>query len=305
MIFNENLQKAISNLGWVDKGSLWVYDGVKAKNDIIKLSDSQYLTITEGREGYFSVVHHGTNSEINITVHHFDDPWKEYCRASFVDSTSKSFGDSTFWKFVPKHYVCGFTLSNEFNFHLLKINDGVVVLEDHKVEWYTKGDFDFMYQGLTSVTEYGDELIFTVQRDGSLYRYSLNEDKLIGKVKLAGNYGNPQPTIKNDEIWVSDYDTILRLKNWNVERVKKLQEAAKGNAQFIGSFSFNSQNDQCIVARPFSGDVIGLNRDLKIKYTCNIGSQPLEAVLIHDDIVIARDWQSGKLLKGEMKRKWF
>ncbi|MGN6395967.1 MAG: hypothetical protein ACTHMI_10410 [Mucilaginibacter sp.] len=305
MIFNENLQKVISNLGWVDKGSIWVYDGIKSKNDVIRLSDSQYLTLAEGKEEYFSIVHHGNNSEIDITVHNVNDPRKEYFRTSFNHFNTSFSGDASFLEFVPKYYVCGFTMDNDFAFHLLKIEGGIIVLEDHKIEWYTKGDFDFMYQGLTSVTEYGDELIFTVQRDGSLYRYSLNEDKLIDKIKLSGKYGNPQPTIKNDEIWVSDYDTILRLKNWNIERVKKLQESAKGTAQFIGNFSFNAQNNLCIIARPFSGDVIGLNKNLKIKYTCNIGNQPLEAVLMQDNTVIARDWQTGKLLQGEMKRKWF
>ena len=305
MIFNENLQKVVSNLGWVDKGSLWVYDGIKTAIDIIKLSDSQYLTLSEGKEGYFSVVHSGNNSEVYITIHHFNNPQKEYSRASFNKFKATYSGDNALWKFLPQYYVCGFNLDDVFDFHLLKIENGTIVLQDDKIEWYTKGDFDFMYQGLTSVTEYDNELIFTVQRDGSLYRYNLDQKKIIDKVRLAGNCGNPEPFIKNDEIWVSDYDTILRLKDWNIQGAKKLQEAANGAGQFIGNFSFNLQNDLCVVARPFSGDVIGLDRNLKIKFHSEVGSQPLEAVLMNNNLVVARDWQTGELLQGKMKRKWF
>lgn len=238
-------------------------------------------------------------------MHHFDDPIQEYSRTSFDNFKTNSSGDTAVWRLVPKYYVCGLAVNNKFDFHLLKVEDGNIILDDDKIEWYTKGDFDFMYQGLIGVTEYRDELIFAVQRDGSLYRYSLHQDKIIEKVPLAGSYGNPQPLIKNGEVWVSDYDTILRLKEWHIESSKKLQEAANGTSQFIGSFSLNSQNDLCIIARPFSGDVIGTNKSFKIKYICELGNQPLEAMLMHDNTVIARDWQTGKLLKGKMKRKWF
>ena len=305
MIFNEAFQKAVSNLGWVDKGNLWVYDGLKAENKTIQLSESQYLTLTEGTEGYFSVIHHYNSSKIGITIHHFNNPQTEYCKASFDNFKTTSSGDISSWNFVPKYYVGGLSLNAESNFHLFKVENGIITLEDNKIDWYTKGDFDFGYQGLTGVIEFNNELIFTVQRDGSLYRYSLDQDKVIDKVNLAGNYGNPQPIIKNGEVWVSDYDTILRLKDWEIKNIKKLQEAEKGTSQFVGSFSFNTEKDLCIVARPFSNDIVGIDKNLKIKYTCSIGKQPLEAALMQNNVVVARDWQTGELLKGQMKRKWF
>ncbi len=305
MIFNETLQKAISNLGWVDKGSLWVYDGLKEENTIIKLSDSKYLTTTEGEDGYFSVVHNYEGSKVEISIHHFDNVQKEYCRISFDNFKTSFQGDVSFCQFVPKYYIAGLSLNNVFNFHLLKIETGIIHLEDEKIDWYTNGDFDFGYQGLTGVTELNDELIFTVQRDGSLYRYSLSQDKIIEKIELAGNYGNPQPIILGDEIWVADYDTFVNLKNWKIKSRKRLQNAAGTVAQFIGDFSFNKENNLLIVARPYSSDVIALNKDLKIKYVCKTGAQPLTAVLMKNQIIIARDWQTGNLLKGILKRKWF
>jgi hypothetical protein len=306
MIFNETLQKAISNLGWVDKGSLWIYDGIKKENIIVQLSDSQYLVIADGKDGYFSVIHNYEGSEkIEISIHHFEDIQKEYCRISFQNFKTHYTGDLSFCQFVPRYYVAGLTLNSEFNFHLLKISNGVFYLEDEKIDWYTNGDFDFMYQGLTGVTEFNNELIFTVQRDGSLFRYSLGEDKLIDKVNLAGSSGNPQPKIIGGEIWVTDYDTLVKMENWEIQNRKRFQGAHENTSQFIGDFSFNKENGLCILARPLSGDVIGLNKYFRIKYTCNLGKQPLQAVLMKDQVVIARDWQTGDLLIGKMKRKWF
>ena len=305
MIFNEALQKVISNQGWVDKGSLWMYDGIKEKNEIIKLSDAQYLMLTEGDEGYFSIVHNGNGPGIKITVHHFHDPAKVYCETSFSNFKTMSSGDTGCWKLVPRYYVCGLTLNDKFDFHLLKIESGIITLQDDKIDWYTNGNFDFGYQGLTGVLQQGDELIFTVQRDGSLYRYSLVQGKIIDKVALAGRYGNAQPIIRNDKIWAVDYDTIVTLTDWKIERMKKLQKDAKGTSQFIGNLSFDSQKGLCIVPRPFSNDVIGINGHFRIQYTCNLEGQPLEAALMQNQTVVARDWKTGKLLKGQMKRKWF
>jgi hypothetical protein len=52
--------------------------------------------------------------------------------------------------------------------------------------------------------------------------------------------------------------------------------------------------------------VLGVNtRNLSVKHVCNTGGQPLEAVMLDDRRVYARDWQTGELLTGKMKRKLF
>ncbi|TSD65994.1 hypothetical protein FFF34_000925 [Inquilinus sp. KBS0705] len=299
MIFNESLQIAISNLGWIDKGTLWVYNGVEQQHSSIKISDAKHLTLTEGIDGYFSIVHHYEDSKIAISVHHFKKPKKEYCKIYFDNFKTSFTGDISFSQFIPKYYICAFALADDREFHLIKIKANMICLEDEKIEWFKNGAFDFGYQGLTSVTEFSNELIFTVQRDSFLYRYSLNDGKIIAKVTLAGKRGNPEPVIINNSIWVADYDTLIRLENWEVKQAIKLQDEAEGCSQFIGKFSFNAENDWCIVARPFSGDVIGLNKYFKIDYQCKTGSQPIEAVLLKNGLVIARDWQTGMLVKGK------
>jgi hypothetical protein len=91
-----------------------------------------------------------------------------------------------------------------------------------------------------------------------------------------------------------------------VERSRKLQEAASGTAQFIGAFAFDEAETLCAIARPFSGDIVGIDPDtLRTKYRAKVGSQPLEVALLRDRRVFARDWKTGNLLTAELSRAWF
>ena len=67
MITNDSRTVAVSNLGWVDRGALWVYDGVGAKPKRIKLSDAEYLRIFEGLGDRFVVSHHFAGDRLLIT----------------------------------------------------------------------------------------------------------------------------------------------------------------------------------------------------------------------------------------------
>jgi hypothetical protein len=61
-----------------------------------------------------------------------------------------------------------------------------------------------------------------------------------------------------------------------------------------------------VVARPFSADVVGVDvATLKITQSAKLGRQPLELVALPDGEVIARDWKTGDLLRGRLKRRSF
>jgi len=75
--------------------------------------------------------------------------------------------------------------------------------------------------------------------------------------------------------------------------------------QFNGSFAFNGDETLCAVARPFSGDVVALDTArFKVTHACRLGRQPLLVALLSDGTVWARDWKTGDVLKGTLKRKW-
>jgi hypothetical protein len=301
MINDSNFKYAISNLGWVDKGNLWIYSSDKNDVESIKFSDAQYLSIHKGDNDYFSVGHNFNDSKFEITVHHFSNPTKIVCRLSFNNFKNTVIGETNILSHVPKYYIANLKINNEFRFHLFRIDNGQLSTIDDKINWYYQGNFDFGYQGLIGVTEYKDELIFCVQRDGSLYRYSLISDEIIEKITLANKYGNPRVTFCEDfsELWVDDYDTLLKInpKNWKVENNKLLQDADKGTGQFIGSYSIN--NDSVVIPRPYSSDILILDKNLNIKISIKVESQPLEAILLKK-VIVGRDWQTGKLIIEEI-----
>jgi hypothetical protein len=92
---------------------------------------------------------------------------------------------------------------------------------------------------------------------------------------------------------------------WRIEKQARFQNADQGTNQFIGSYSFNKNEDLITLARPFSSDVVLIDKDLNIKYYCKIGRQPLESVVLDNKKVIARDWKSGDFLTGSMKFRFF
>jgi hypothetical protein len=301
MIYDSNLKYAISNLGWVDKGNLWIFSTVTKNVETVKLSDAQYLSIQKGENGYFAVGHYYDDSRFEVSLHHSSVPAKAVCKLSFDSFKNSKEGDIKLLCHIPKYYIANLNINNEFKFHLFKIENGKLVLDDDKINWYYNGNFDFGYQGLIGVTEYKDELLFCVQRDGSLYRYSLISNEIIEKIPLANKYGNPRITFSSSfsELWVDDYDTLLKVnpQNWKIEKYKLLQEANKGTGQFIGSYSIIK--DSIVVPRPFSSDILILDKNLNLKDSFKVGNQPLEAVLL-DKLIVARDWQTGKLILKEV-----
>jgi hypothetical protein len=106
---------------------------------------------------------------------------------------------------------------------------------------------------------------------------------------------------------VDDYDTLLKINLGTWEKLKsaRLQDLATGTRQFIGEYNFDTAESNCTVARPFSKDVIGLDPDsMKIRWRCKLAGHPLEAILLPNKCIIARDWKSGALLTGRLKRVW-
>ena len=61
-----------------------------------------------------------------------------------------------------------------------------------------------------------------------------------------------------------------------------------------------------MVARPFSGDVVGIDAaTLKIRRSAKLGREPLELAALPGGEVVARDWKTGDVLHGKLKRRWF
>ena len=109
-------------------------------------------------------------------------------------------------------------------------------------------------------------------------------------------------------IWALDYDTLVRVrrKDLRVAGRRRVQSAFSGTQQFAGEFSFAPDENLCVVARPYSGDVVALDTSsLRKKQSAKLGGQPLEVAAIGGGEIVARDWKTGQLQRGKLERRWF
>ena len=298
---------AVSNLGWVDHGSLWTFHASDRRSTVLPIGDASHLTLHPGMEGHFSVVQHA-NTRVTIAVHHFADVGRALAAATIGPEGTSFSGDEFAWRYVPSNYTAFLQRPVTSDFVLIRLNAPRQQAHVHPFEWFNDTDYDKGYQGIVGVTEVpGEELLLvSVQRDSRLVLYDPHERVKRGSIKLAGRGGNPDLFFRRRaaELWAVDYDTVLKIEpeSWRAITSRRLQDSdLSGSAQFVGSLWFNAEETICVVARPFSGDVVALDpADLTIKAVVPIGGQPLEAVILASGHVIARDWQTGKLLQHAM-----
>ena len=299
----------ISSLGWIDKGSLWILDTSNNEVKTQQLSKANYLTLHAGTGASFAVQHHFDDGNTQITVHTFDNPANILASCKFNLECCEVYGDCANWSNVPKHYVANIKESENTDFVLLSIQENGKATAN-RFDWFDD-TYDKMYQGIIGVTAIpeSDQILVSVQRSSKVVICNLNGKK-NGEFELAKSYGNPRLQFRKtgSELWADDYDKLLVLETgtWRILLSRRLQDAAKDTAQFIGEYCFTTDGNYCCVSRPFSGDVLILDPvTLKTRYQARLGSQPLEAVMMSDRRVFARDWQSGALLHGKASRVWF
>jgi len=83
-------------------------------------------------------------------------------------------------------------------------------------------------------------------------------------------------------------------------------DAGRPRSRCHSGFSF-APDPICAVARPFSGDVVDLDTgSFKVKWIAQLGGQPpLEVAALRDREVVARDWKTGAVARGTLRRRWF
>jgi hypothetical protein len=297
----------ISSLGWVDGGALWCFDFGSNRERKLSLGNAQYLSLHSGIASFFAVAHHFNGDKVEITAHTFADPGVVLSRCIVNGDTRRIEGDSTVWVNLPRYYVEYLKQPTWSDFALIELGPGETV-SLQTFDWYND-QYDKGYQGIVGVTTVpGSHLVIvSVQRDSKPIIYDPIARRKVGEISLAGGHGNPTLYFRRTarELWADDYDTLLALEpdTWRVVRKTKLQDAAVGTAQFIGRFLFDADEQICAVARPFSGDIVGLDPNtLEVRYRAKVGKQPLEVAILRDLRVFARDWKTGEFIKGALQR---
>jgi hypothetical protein len=313
MIHNAERTVAISSLGWVDGDALWRFDVPAARVERISLaSGARYLSLHAIGGESFAVGHHFDGARFEVTVRRLSDPAHVLARATVSAGRTAVDGSAQAWVGVPRLYIAYLAFEPWNDFVLLLIIGAAGRVEVQRLEWYD-GAYDKMYQGVVDVLEIPGEnaALVSVQRSSRLILHDLGTGRMKRAVELAGRQGNPTLRWRNaaPEIWASDYDTIVVIdrRDWRPLRSARLQDRGpRGARQFIGEYSFGPDDDACVVARPFSGDVVSLDPStLSIRRRAPVGRQPLEAALLPGGAVVARDWKTGDLLRGTLRRRRF
>lgn len=299
----------VSSLGWIDGNALWILDVRSSQASVVQIGDGKYLSLHRGSAGHFAVAHHYDGDRLAITAHSFDAPSAVLSRVIISGESRRFEGPLEPWSNVPQFYVAYLVQPGWSDFALVSIGREGPTLQTF--DWFDDS-YDKGYQGVIGVTEIPNsrQLLVSVQRSSKVILYDPVARQKCGEVVLSGGHGNPSLLFRSHvaELWADDYDTVVKVdpNTWRVVRSRKLQEAASGTAQFIGQYSFDAAESLCAVARPFSGDIVGIDPDtLRTKYRAKVGSQPLEVALLRDRRIFARDWRTGNLLTAELGRAWF
>ena len=296
----------VGHLGWVDRGSLWVLDTASGAAALLELGDYEYLVLVDGERDWFSVRRQLESGGWSVSVHHLADPATVIASARRDGEEVTLEGPADAWSHVARVYA-GWDPA-EGAYVMLRIEPGGERGDVHPLEWFNRDDYDLGYQSVLTPAEVpgSDVVVVPVQRSSELVLYDALERAVVRKVMLAGHYGNPTARFRSErELWADDYDTLVRVdaSDWSVVKAKRLQSVSRGSQRFIGRWDFTSDRTRCIVARPFSGDVLVLDTErMRVTHRAKLGRQPLDAAVLSDGRVFARDWQTGDLVTGVLSR---
>ncbi len=310
MIADDKRTVLVSSMGWVDHDALWVLNVGDNKASTVPLGGgARYLSPHPAGGDRFAVVHHLDGARFELTVHSFDRPRDALGRALVDEKGSSLSGEARLWQSAPRFYVEPLAFPPWKDYVLIELSPAQGKLNVHRLGWYDES-YDKGYQGVIAVSEMpGKDLaLVSVQRSSELVIHDLGTGSKKGSLNLAGRGGNPQIHFRKtaSELWALDYDTIVVLDSDTLEKKRsaRLQNAASGTMQFAGDFAFDAKEGLCVVARPFSGDVVGLDPlTLKVKSGARLGKQPLEVAVLPEDRVVARDWKTGETLHGTLKSR--
>src|ERR1700676_3407700 len=316
MIVNAEGTLALSSLRWIDRGTLWSYVLGAPEPKQYRLSNARWLALVQGTADYFALVHHFEDGRVQLTAHSYGNISEIIAAIELQIEDVKSIdvkipiprfvGESSAWSFLPKAHVIR-PFGESF---LLLIDWRQKATEIQSLSWH-KEAYNTMYQEILNVTEIPGSsfLIFPIQRDSEPVLYDPSTRAIVKKLKLGGESGAPQLFFRRNaaELWASDYDTLVRIdsRNWNVISRMKLQEGTGGMVRSnIGQFYLGPEEGLCLFARPYSGDVVGVDPSaFTVTLQVETEGQPQDVGLLSSGLAVARDLKTGRLLQGILQRR--
>lgn len=291
----------LSNLGWIDRGSIWRYDGRTGIHDSVTIGDASYLRLRRGGRAEFFAAFHGLDGRCAISIHRWDSITTPVARCDIGGSRPRVTGDLAAFEGSPRYYVTYLDdeAASVAGYYLIEVGRGGVSVRP--LDWFDAKSYDLGYQSVVSVLELPDgSLLFGVQRSSDLVLCDPVDLSVIRNVPLAGGQGNPSPFLRKNgsEVWAVDYDTLVMLdsETLTVRDAWLGHGSTDGSRMFLGDVWMGDSETELVVARPGSGDVVAIDPEsLQLVRTWRTGRRPLTAALLQGDLV-ARDWHTGELL---------
>jgi YVTN family beta-propeller protein len=307
LITDHRQQIAVSNLGWVDHGSLWRFDSASSRVERIQLSDATHLVLQNMGDDEFTAVHHFDGSRVEITSHAFANPGDVLRRVAVPGWAPEVDGRLAPWPQAVSHFVTWLSdaATGAAGYYLISVTGRGATID--RLDWFDANSYDLDYQSVIAVGKVPEsgELVFGVQRSSDLVVISPAHSGAVRRVGLNGGYGNAVPYVRATapEVWAVDYDTLVRLdrRTWAVTGAIRLQDAPEGTRMFVGDLWWPPDEGFAIVPRPGSADVTVIDpATMTLTRTVPLGRQPLVAVVVDRGFVVARDWKTGDLLHADL-----
>lgn len=316
-MFLDATESYLIDYGSTDPGChLWQCETATGRTQFITLTDGP--ASVQAASGSFFVARRRNH----FTVRLFSDPNEIVAEIKPKDDIWQFFGDLEVWDSLPQVYAD---------------SDGLLIIDPHRRtverhEFNLFRNIEMEYPPHHAAFVPGQNLIvIAIARDPDLILYDPISRQKVQQIPLANRGGHPRLFFRKTapELWVSDYDTLVRFHvgDWQTLNSLLLQETnlrtyisgtsrflsifplrsrlkvigpmallglvqmAGGNVRVnIGDYALNQGESYCAVARPLSGDVLLIDtRAFQVTHRVVTGGYPEGAALLSDGRVFARD----------------
>jgi hypothetical protein len=297
VIYDKERRRVVSSIGWADRAAIWVFDLASERIELIPIPDAKYVTVRRYGE-VVRVVHFGGDTP-TIAIRALSNLHHDAAVLRVARDSPTFLGDARLWANID---ACAL-LPTKKGTRLISIDAPSRSVRFLDLTWYLQGEYDLGYQGLIDcLSPPGREYtIVSVQRSSRLVVLDIRKNEKIREISLADRGGNPLLTLLSDTAMLAtDYDSMCRVDLGSMSLVasQRLQgDSDKGARQFVGDFSLDETG--ILLARPFSGDAVLLDPShFSILDRAVTGGEPLQAVRVSSNAVLARDWKTGHPLEG-------
>jgi hypothetical protein len=298
MFFDPATNTAFGSLGWVDHNTVWCWDAGRSHERRIAVPGARHVSVRRHADGLLRLIHHG--EEAVASIRSCADPEVELASLRPTPEGWRFHGDSALWG----DSLALLMMSASGRPELLLVNGPAGTARSLDLSWFNDENYDRGYQGLVDCVALPEAgvVVVSVQRSSELVLIDPERNAMVGSIQLADRGGNP--TLRrwsSTKFFASDYDSLCLVDA--VSRGARcsgvLQPAAPPHTnQFTGDYALGETT--CVVARPFSGDVLQLGlEDFAVIGRAEVPGQPLSVCMTSGRAFLTRDWQTGKLESGE------